>query len=71
MSASFAGGLVAIVMSYFSTGGKVEVLATINGVLGSLVGITASMTWFQLSWLLFLSGILEEFFFFVFNQGGI
>ena len=61
MSASFAGGLVAIVMSYFSTGGKVEVLATINGVLGSLVGITASMTWFQLSWLLFLSGILEEF----------
>ena len=63
MSASFAGGLVAIVMSYFSTGGKVEVLATINGVLGSLVGITASMTWFQLSWLLFLSGILEEFFF--------
>ena len=61
MAASFAGGLVAIVMSYFSTGGKVEVLATINGVLGALVGITASMTWFQLSWLLFLSGILEEF----------
>ena len=44
MSASFAGGLVAIVMSYISTGGKVEVLATINGVLGALVGVTASMT---------------------------
>ena len=41
MSASFAGGFVAIVMSYISTGGKVEVLTTINGVLGSLVGITA------------------------------
>jgi ammonia channel protein AmtB len=43
MAASFAGGLVAIVMSYYTTGGKVEVLATINGVLGALVGITASM----------------------------
>lgn len=41
MSASFAGGAVAIVMSYISSGGKIEVLATINGVLGSLVGITA------------------------------
>ena len=42
MAASLAGGGVAIVMSYFQTGGKVEVLATINGVLGALVGITAS-----------------------------
>ena len=41
MSASFAGGFVAIVMSYISSDGKIEVLATINGVLGSLVGITA------------------------------
>ena len=49
MAASFAGGLVAIVMSYYTTGGKVEVLATINGVLGALVGITASMTWFKLA----------------------
>ena len=34
MAASLAGGAVAIVMSYFQSGGKVEVLATINGVLG-------------------------------------
>ena len=49
MAASFAGGCVAIVMSYYTTGGKVEVLATINGVLGALVGITASMTRFKLA----------------------
>jgi ammonia channel protein AmtB len=41
MSASFGGGIVAIIMSYASVG-KIEVLASINGVLGGLVGITAS-----------------------------
>ena len=41
MSASFGGGFVAIVMSYISNGGKIEVLTTINGVLGSLTGISA------------------------------
>ena len=51
MAASFAGGLVAIVMSYYTTGGKVEVLATINGVLGALVGITASMIYPRNSYL--------------------
>ena len=40
MASSFTGGIVAIVMSYYQSGGKVEVLATINGVLGALVGVT-------------------------------
>ena len=40
MTASFGGGLVSIVLSYFQSGGKIEVLAAINGVLGSLVGVT-------------------------------
>ena len=41
MTASFGGGLVALVMSYVQFDGKIEVLATINGVLGALVSITA------------------------------
>ena len=40
MASSFTGGIVAIGMSYYQSGGKVEVLATINGVLGALVGVT-------------------------------
>ena len=40
MASSFTGGIVAILMSYYQSGGKVEVLATINGVLGALVGVT-------------------------------
>ena len=43
MSASFGGGFVAIVMSYISNGGKIEVLPTINGILGSLTGISAGI----------------------------
>lgn len=41
---------MAIVMSYISTGGKVEVLATINGVLGALVGVTGNMLTTFLTW---------------------
>ena len=43
MASSLSGGLVAIVMSYISSGGKVEILATINGVLGALVGVTGKL----------------------------
>lgn len=40
---SFGGGMISLAMSYIqSPSGKVDVLASINGVLGSLVGITAS-----------------------------
>ena len=43
MSATFSGGFIAIIYSFINTGGKVEVLAAINGVLGALVGITGTM----------------------------
>ena len=42
MTASFGGGLVALIWSLIQTRGKVEVLAAINGVLGALVGITGT-----------------------------
>ena len=40
MASTFSGGCVAITYSMIASGGKVEVLATINGVLGALVGVT-------------------------------
>ena len=40
MVASFGGGLISLVMSYYQTSGKIDVLASVNGVLGALVGIT-------------------------------
>ena len=40
MTASFGGGLVALIMSYYQTSGKIDVLSSVNGVLGALVGIT-------------------------------
>ena len=40
MTASFGGGFVALVMSFYQFDKKIEVLATINGVLGALVGVT-------------------------------
>ena len=40
MASTFSGGLVAIVYTFISSGGKIEVLACINGVLGALVGVT-------------------------------
>ena len=43
MSATFSGGFIAIIYSFINTGGKVEVLAAINGVLGALVGITGTI----------------------------
>ena len=41
MVATFGGGMVAIAVSYVQTG-KIEVRASINGILGALVSITAS-----------------------------
>ena len=43
MSSSFAGGTVATLMSYILIDGKFEVPITINGILGSLVAISAGM----------------------------
>ena len=40
MVSSFGGGLVSLVMSFFTFDGKIDVLACVNGVLGALVGIT-------------------------------
>ena len=40
MASTFSGGFVAIVYTFISSGGKIEVLACINGVLGALVGVT-------------------------------
>ena len=42
MTASFGGGFVALVMSFYQFDKKIEVLATINGVLGALVGVTGA-----------------------------
>ena len=58
MASSFTGGIVAIVMSYYQSGGKVEVLATINGVLGALVGVTGKSGLMQSFW--FLSRISQQ-----------
>lgn len=41
MISSLGGGFVALVMSFVQFDRKIEVLATINGVLGALVGVTA------------------------------
>ena len=60
MTASLAGGIVAITMSYVQSGGKVEVLATINGVLGALVGITASCAIVTI-WESFIIGAVGSF----------
>ena len=38
--ASFSGGIFATLYSLYNTGGKMDVLMIINGILGSLVGIT-------------------------------
>ncbi len=40
MVSSFGGGIFTLFMSYFQHGGKIDVLAMINGVLGSLVSVT-------------------------------
>jgi len=40
MLSSLGGGLVALSMSVLQFDGKIDVLATINGVLGALVGVT-------------------------------
>ena len=40
MVSSFGGGIFTLVMSYFQHDGKIDVLSMINGVLGSLVGVT-------------------------------
>ena len=42
MVSSFGGALVSLVMSYYQTAGKIDVLASVNGVLGALVGITGN-----------------------------
>ena len=42
MVASFGGGLVSLVYSFYQTNGKVDVLMSVNGVLGALVGITGT-----------------------------
>ena len=40
MVSSFGGGIVSLIMSFFTFDGKIDVLACVNGVLGALVGIT-------------------------------
>jgi hypothetical protein len=42
MVSSFGGGLFSLFMSYFQFGGKIDVLAVINGVLGALVSVTGA-----------------------------
>jgi len=42
MVASFGGGLVSLVYSFYQTSGKIDVLMSVNGVLGALVGITGT-----------------------------
>ena len=57
MSSSFAGGTVAIIMSYLTCNGKFEVLMTINGIVGSLVSISAGVLIF---WKKILKKIIWE-----------
>ena len=40
--ASFSGGFTAMVQSYFTCDKKQDVLTIVNGILGGLVGVTAS-----------------------------
>ena len=42
MVSSFGGGIVSLIMSFFTFDGKIDVLACVNGVLGALVGITGN-----------------------------
>ena len=42
MVSSFSGCLFAVFHTLYETDGKVDVLMVINGILGALVGITAS-----------------------------
>jgi Amt family ammonium transporter len=37
---SFAGGIFAVFYSLYATGGKIDVLMVINGILGALVAVT-------------------------------
>lgn len=62
MLASLGGGLTALVMSYIQYDGKIEVLATINGVLGALVGVTGKAN---------LYVILSVVFYFVYFSMGV
>lgn len=41
MIASFGGGITSLCFSLFRLDGKIEVIDIINGVLGSLVSVTA------------------------------
>ena len=42
MVASFSGCVFAVFHTLYETNGKVDILMVINGILGALVGITAS-----------------------------
>ena len=42
MTASFSGCLFAVIHTLYETDGKIDALMIINGILGALVGITAS-----------------------------
>ena len=53
MSSSFAGGIVATLMSYILSRGKFEALITCNGILGSLVAISAGMRTLRSCWVFF------------------
>ena len=39
---SFGGGIFAIFYSFYMTGGKLDILMLINGILGALVGVTGN-----------------------------
>ncbi len=39
--ASYSGGIFAVFYSFYVTGGKLDILMVVNGILGGLVGITA------------------------------
>ncbi len=51
MASSFGGGLVALAFSLAQHGGKIDVLSSINGVLGALVAVTGGCA---------LYGVLES-----------
>ena len=56
MVSSFGGGIVSLIMSFFTFDGKIDVLACVNGVLGALVGITGKHLY---SYNVLLIGILN------------
>ncbi|CAB4061274.1 amt [Lepeophtheirus salmonis] len=60
MASSFAGGLVALVMSFIIHKRKIDVMSTINGILGSLVGVTASCAVITI-WEAFIIGAIGAF----------